>query len=276
MKELVIKVLFTSLCVAANFVCAAQDDERGLRVPENFGIRETGSRRAAVIVETSGENPLRLLDVAGMENTCRRLMAGGLAKRLPTIDADVNLPDTVRVTRFMSPDGNAVADYSTHRTFACVDPETSFNPCHCRYGFVIARYVTVKLRVAGRLQVWHKRVDDPKVIHHAGANRSNAPMLLEQRVDPTQLGPVVGNAVIAGLRCELRQIRDGYACLFVAGDGVPAVLANLPASAGRERDLGSHHYRVTDVAVRALVDGAVFEPPAGVAPVSSAASRPSR
>ena len=264
------------LCTVACSLCIAQDIERRLVVPENFGIRETGTQRAAVMTQSSGRSLVRLLSPSGLEGTCRVLVQMGRAQRMPTFDADADNPDTVRVIRFMSPEDGAVADYSTHETLACTNPATPFNPCDCRYGFETTRYVTVKQRVAGRLMTWRTQVGAVNVTRHAGTARPNAPLMLEQQVDPAQLGPAVGTAVVAGLRCEVRQLREGYACLFVAGQGVPQVLINVPASVGRVRDLGTHNYRVTDVALRALVDAAVFEPPAGVEPVSSSASRPNR
>jgi hypothetical protein len=275
MKRL-FKTLMGLLCTVVCGVCIAQDTERRLAVPENFGLRETGTVRAAVMTQSCGRSTVRLLVPAALEDTCRALVQMGHTQRMPTFDADTDNPDTVRVTRFMSPDGGAVADYSTHETLACTNPATPFNPCHCRYGFVTTRHITVKQRVAGRLQVWRTQVGATKGTQNTGATRSNAPLMLEQQVDPAQLGPTVGTAVVAGLRCAVRQLREGYACLFVAGDAVPQVLVNLPASVGRERDFSTHNYRVTEVAVRALVDAAVFEPPVGVTPVSSSASRPSR
>jgi hypothetical protein len=264
------------LCGAACSLCAAQDIERRLPVPQNFGIREAGTQRAAVMTQSSGHSLARLFNAAALEASCRASLQMGRAQRMPTFDADIDQPDSVRVTRFMSPEGSAVADYSTHETFACTNPATPFNPCHCRYGFVTARYITVKQRVAGRLQTWRTQVGAAKVAHHTATMRSSAPLMLEQQIDPAQLGPVVGTAQVAGLRCEVRALREGFVCLYGAGDEVPQVLRNALASSGKERDLGSHNYRVTDVAVRALVDAAVFEPPAGVAPVSSSASRPTR
>jgi hypothetical protein len=274
--KLLVKISTLLLCTAACSLCGAQDIERQWPVPENFDIHESGVRRAAVMTQSSGRNVSRLLSRPALEASCRALVLMGCAQRMPTFDADADQPDTVRVTRFMSPDGAAVADYSTHETLACANLETPFNPCHCRYGFETARYITVKQWVAGRLQTWRKRVGEDRATHRTGATRSNAPLMLEQQVDPAQLGPVVGTAVIAGLRCELRQLREGYVCLYVASDEVPQVLRNTLASAGKERDLVSHNYRVTDVAVRALVDAAVFEPPAGVGPVPSSGSRPTR
>ncbi len=275
MRSLV-KTCMLLLCTAAGSLCSAQGIERQLPVPENFGIDERGVRRAAVMTQSSGESLVRLLKPSALDATCRALMQTGRAQRMPTFDADADQPDTVRATRFMSPEGTVVADYSTHQTLACTNPATPFNPCHCRYGFVTARYITVKQRLAGRLQTWRTQVGAAKVTHNTGAARSNAPLMLEQQVDPAQLGPVVGSAQVAGLRCEVRQLREGHVCLYGADNDVPLVLRNALASSGKERDLADHNYRVTDVALRALVDAAVFEPPAGVAPVSSSASRPSR
>jgi hypothetical protein len=264
------------LSAAAPTLWAAQDIEQRLPVPPGFGITETDTLRAAVMTQSLGRNPSRLLVPSALEASCRALVQAGRAQRMPTFDGGTDEPDTVRVTRFMSPEGSVVADYATRETLACINPETPFNPCHCRYGFETSRHITVKQRVAGRLQIWRKRVGEDKASRGAGTGRSNAPLMLEQQVDVAQLGPVVGAAVVAGLRCEVRQLREGYACLFAAGDGVPNVLVNLPASVGKERNLSTHGYRVTDLAVRALVDAAVFEPPAGAAPVSSSASRAAR
>jgi hypothetical protein len=275
MKSLV-KTGMLLLCAAAGGLCSAQCIERQLPVPENFGIAENGVRRAAVMTQSSGESLVRLLVPSALEATCRALMQSGRAQRMPTFDADADRPDSVRVTRFMSPEGTVVADYSTHETLACTEPAVPFNPCHCRYGFVTARYITVKQRVAGRLQTWRVQVGAAKVTHSAGAARSNAALMLEQQIDPAQLGPVVGTAQVAGLRCELRSVREGHICLYAADSEVPPVLRNTLASSGKERDLAGHNYRVTDVAVRALVDAAVFEPPIGAAPVTSSASRPTR
>jgi hypothetical protein len=274
--KLLFKSVLSLLSVAACSLCAAQDIERRLPVPQNFGIREAGTQRAAVMTQSSGHTLARLFNAEALEASCRASMQMGGAQRMPTFDADIDQPDSVRVTRFMSPEGSTVADYSTHETLACTNPATPFNACHCRYGFVTARYITVKQRVAGRLQTWRTQVGAAKVTHNTGANRSNAPLMLEQQIDPAQLGPVVGTAQVAGLRCEMRALREGFVCLYAAGDEVPQVLRNALASSGKERELGSHNYRVTDVAARALVDAAVFEPPAGVAPVSSSASRPTR
>jgi hypothetical protein len=274
--KLLFKSVLSLLCGAACSLCAAQDIERRLPVPQKFGIREAGAQRAAVMTQSSGHSLARLFNAEALEASCRTSMQMGRAQRMPTFDADIDQPDSVRVTRFMSPEGSTVADYSTHETFACTNPATPFNPCHCRYGFVTARYITVKQRVAGRLQTWRAQVGAAKVTHNSGAARSTAPLMLEQQIDPAQLGPVVGTAQVAGLRCEVRALREGFVCLYVAADEVPQVLRNALASAGKERDLSTHNYRVIDVVVRALVDAAVFEPPAGVAPVSSSASRPTR
>jgi hypothetical protein len=270
------KSLLVLWCGAVSSLCGAQDIERRLAVPDKFGLHETDVRRSAVMTQSVGRTLVRLLNPAVLEAQCRALMQAGRAERTPTFDADAAEPDTVRVTRFMAPEGSTVADYSTHETLACTNPTTPFNPCHCRYGFVTARYITVKQRVAGRLQTWRAQVGAEKVTHNTGATRSNAPLMLEQQIDPAQLGPVVGTAQVAGLRCDLRALRDGFVCLYGAADAVPQVLHNALASAGKERDPSTHNYRVTDVAVRALVDATVFEPPAGVAPVSSSASRPAR
>jgi hypothetical protein len=260
------------LCAAVAALCAAQGIERQLPLPENFGLREAGTRRAAVMTESTGSNPARLLHRASLEATCRALPP----QTLPTFDADADQPDTVHVTRFMAPEGSAVADYSTHRALACTNPARPFNPCQCRYGFVTSRYITLKLRVGARLQTWRTRVGEAEVTHNTGAARSRAPVMLEPQIDPAQLGPVAGATIVAGLRCELRRLREGHVCLYVAGDEVPPVLRNAVASAGAERDIGKHNFRVTDVAVRALVDAAVFEPPAGVAPEAASPSRPAR
>jgi hypothetical protein len=270
------RTLMSLLCGLACGVCAAQDIERRLPVPEGFGLRETGTQRAAVMTQSSGQNTARLFSRPALEASCRSLVQMGRAQRMPTFDADIDQPDTVRVTRFMSPEGSTVADYSTHEALACTNPTTPFNPCHCRYGFVTARYITVKQRVAGRLQTWRTQVGAAKATHNSGATRSNAPLMLEQQIDPAQLSPVVGTAQVAGLRCEVRALREGFVCLYGAGDEVPQALRNALASAGKEREPSTHNYRVTEVAVRALVDAAVFEPPAGVAPASSSASRPNR
>jgi hypothetical protein len=71
----------------------------------------------------------------------------------------------------------------------------------------------------------------------------------------------------------VNQPREGHVCLYVAGDDVPRVLHGMLASAGPEREIASHNVRVTDVAVRAFVDAAVFEPPADATPEVPTPSR---
>jgi hypothetical protein len=271
-----IKHLLLFVCTAVSAIAAAQTSERALPLPEQFGLRESGICRETVMVQMEGKNLDARLDPFAIEKSCRVLVQMKRTDRLPTIDADVNKPDTVSVTRFMTPQGSAVADYSTHKAVACTNPETPFDPCHCRYGFVTTRYIRVKLRVADRLQTWRTQVGESKVVRNAGTARTRGPLLLLQRLEAEQIGPLVGTGVVAGLRCEVRGLREGYACVYGAGEDIPQVLRNTPASIGRDRDLASHHFRITDVAVRRLVDGAVFEPPAGESPVSSSASRPTR
>ena len=173
MKSLFKPVMLLLLCAAAPSLCAAQSIERQLPLPENFGLREAGTRRAAVMTESTGSNPTRLLHRASLEATCRALPP----QTVPTFDADADQADTVQVTRFMAPDGNAVADYSTHRALACTNPARPFNPCQCRYGFVTSRYITLKLRVGERLQTWRTRVDQAEATHNTGATRSRAPVI---------------------------------------------------------------------------------------------------